>query len=62
MKKKDFLPQEYRELTGEESFECNGGGFAYDVGRLIRFICNSGHNGANVGLAIGDFIVNRYEL
>ena len=62
MKETDFLPQEYRELTCEESFGCNGGGFAYDVGRLLRFMVLCSPNGSGVLCAVNDFIETRYEL
>ncbi len=37
MKNIDFLQNNFRELTTEESYTCNGGGFAYDAGRFLRF-------------------------
>ena len=54
MKNKNFLPQDFRELTGEENFACTGGGFAYDVGRFIRFSIISGPSGLFTPCAILD--------
>ncbi len=60
MKKTDFLPREYRELTCEESFGCNGGGFAYDAGRLIRYLSIAGMGCGNIHHALGDYLANKY--
>ncbi len=37
MKNTDFVTENFRELSCDEKFNCTGGGFAYDVGRFIRF-------------------------
>jgi len=42
MNKIDFQPQNFRELTGDETITCTGGSFAYDVGSLLRFVGISG--------------------
>ena len=51
MKNIDYQPQDFRELSGDEKFACTGGGFAYDVGRYIRFsiICGGG-NGIHMAI------------
>ncbi|WP_320017727.1 hypothetical protein [Labilibaculum manganireducens] len=50
----------FTDITREELDEINGGGFAYDFGWTIRFLCNSGPNGQNVGYAVADAYLN-YE-
>lgn len=54
MKKKENLPAHFRDLSPDEILNCNGGGFAYDVGRLIRFAIISGPNGQWTPAAILD--------
>jgi hypothetical protein len=38
--------------------ETNGGGFAYDVGRVLRFISLMGPNAAITAMAISEWQVN----
>ncbi len=47
------------EMTVEQLREMNGGGFAYDVGRILRFIglSGGGHPGA-LAYAVVDWEVN----
>jgi len=44
-------------INAEHLREINGGGFAFDLGRIIRFIGISGAGGTNVTKAIIDWIV-----
>jgi len=44
-------------MDAEQLQEVNGGGFAFDLGRLIRFIGLSG-GGHNTTFAIMDWIIN----
>ena len=37
MKTTTIIPDGFRELSMEVSSEIHGGGFAYDVGRFLRF-------------------------
>ena len=59
MKKKDFHPQNFRELTGDEAITCTGGSFAYDVGSLLRFVGISGPYGLFTPAAIMDAYASR---
>ncbi|HDS07563.1 MAG TPA: hypothetical protein ENO05_08045 [Bacteroides sp.] len=45
-------------MDAERLRQVNGGGFAYDVGRVLRFISLCGHNFSTVNLAIIDWQVN----
>ena len=50
----------FRTLKGEQLSTINGGGFAYDVGRVIRFLVISG-GGTNpfmLANATTDWIIN----
>jgi hypothetical protein len=50
----------FKTLKGEQLSSINGGGFAYDVGRVIRFLVMSG-GGQNPFLlanATADWIIN----
>ena len=50
-------------LMEEENSIINGGGFAFDAGRALRwFIIYSGYgsSGAGGGMATADFITNMY--
>jgi hypothetical protein len=51
--------ESFSELTVEQLREMNGGGFAYDVGRILRFIglSGGGHPGA-LAYAVTDWEVN----
>ncbi|MCK4745822.1 MAG: hypothetical protein KAT15_02255 [Bacteroidales bacterium] len=57
MKKTDFMSQDFRELTAEENFKCTGGGFAYDVGRFLRFVGIAGPFGQFTPSALADAIL-----
>ena len=57
MKKTNFLPQDFRELRDEEYLACTGGGFAYDVGRFLRFVSIAGPFGTFAPAAILDALV-----
>lgn len=46
--------QIFRELTSAEKYALSGGGFAYDAGRFIRFVCIAGPNGQWTPMAILD--------
>jgi len=58
MKSSEFQPNDFRDLTQDESHSCNGGGFAFDVGRFIRFSIISIGGGVNIANAMGDAIYN----
>ena len=47
-----------KEMTVEQLMEMNGGGFAYDVGRFLRYIALGGTT-ANPMNAYVDFVVNE---
>jgi hypothetical protein len=55
MKKKENIS----EMTVDQLKEMNGGGFAYDLGRILRFIglSGGGHPGA-LAYAVTDWEVN----
>jgi hypothetical protein len=59
MKKVDIQSDGFRRLTMEEQQEYTGGGFAYDVGRLLRFVAISGPNGQFTPMAVMDFFATR---
>jgi hypothetical protein len=40
-----------QQLSSNEMFECNGGGFAYDVGCVIGFIVRSAEGTLGYGMA-----------
>ena len=61
MKKIDNQSTDFRLLSMEEHQEYAGGGFAFDVGRLLRFIALSGPNGQFTPMAIMDFCANRVQ-
>jgi hypothetical protein len=42
--------ENFKEMTPEQLLDTNGGGFAYDVGRVLRFIGLSG-GGSPIGIA-----------
>ncbi len=54
MKNFDLQTDNFRELTSREKHNCSGGGFAYDIGRLIRFIIISGPSGQFTPMAVVD--------
>ncbi|MFC2116222.1 hypothetical protein ACFLTU_07085 [Bacteroidota bacterium] len=60
MKNTDFHSKDFRDLTAEESISCNGGGFAYDAGRFIRFAIICGPGLAGIGNAIGDAVATKF--
>ena len=62
MKNIDFNENEFRELTCDESFICKGGGFAYDVGRFLRFVIICGPGTAGIGNAIADAVVTQLTV
>jgi len=45
-------------INAEHLREINGGGFAYDIGRIIRFIGLSGGSGMYAHHAVIDWIIN----
>ncbi len=57
MKKTDFKHGIFREMTEDENFASRGGGFAYDVGRFLRFVCIAGPRGEFTPMAIIDACV-----
>lgn len=50
--------KEFRPLCREQLTTMNGGGFAYDLGRAIRYLLNSG-GGFTMDHAILDWTVNE---
>lgn len=58
MKNSEFQLRDFTSLTEEENQCCTGGGFAYDVGRAIRFIALSAPGGIFVANGIYDAVVN----
>ena len=49
--------EEFSAISAEQLREINGGGFAYDLGRIIRFFGMSGGSGAFATNAIIDWII-----
>ena len=58
MKIYEFQLQDFRDMTEEENHHCTGGGFAYDVGRAIRFIALSAPGGIFIANGIYDAVLN----
>jgi len=54
MKKRENIS----EMTVDQLKEMNGGGFAYDVGRILRFIGLSGGHPVATAYAITDWQIN----
>jgi len=50
--------EHFTPMGTEKLMETNGGGFAYDVGRVIRFIGMTGFLGSNTAWAITDWQLN----
>jgi hypothetical protein len=51
--------QNFSTLREEQLTDCLGGGFAYDVGRVIRFIVKGGGSSpTGTMLALADWIAN----
>jgi hypothetical protein len=61
MKKNDLQPEHFRDLTEGENYSCTGGGFAYDVGRLIRFVIIAGPSGQWAPAAVLDAVCNSLQ-
>ena len=57
----DSQLHDFRDLTTDETYACNGGGFAFDVGRFIRFSIISFGGGVNTVNAMGDAIYNMVK-
>ena len=47
----------FRELSTGEETSLSGGGFAYDAGRVIRFLAIAGPSGSHAPMAVFDWIV-----
>jgi hypothetical protein len=47
------VPMEQSEMVA-----INGGGFAYDLGRILRFIYISAGTGPGTAMALNDWIIN----
>ena len=54
------INEEFTTLDADQLVVINGGGFAYDVGRVLRFFVMSGggHDPAMMLNAVGDWIAN----
>ena len=50
--------QNFNNMNAEQLMKMNGGGFAYDIGRIIRFIGIAGPNGMYTEVAIIDWQFN----
>ena len=61
MKKHESPENCYRELTEKESQSCFGGSFAFDVGRLIRFMAISGPSGQWAPAALLDAVASACQ-
>jgi hypothetical protein len=61
MKNPVFQTENFRQISDKEAFDCTGGGFAYDVGRLLRFVGIA--QGGDMGLAsaIADACYNSIQ-
>ena len=53
--------ESFSPLGTQEILETNGGGFAHDLGRVLRFFVLSG-GGVNTPYAVADWIENSYEV
>jgi hypothetical protein len=51
--------QLFIELSAAEACDIEAGNFAYDVGRVIRFIILTGPTGSGLGGAYGDWVANE---
>lgn len=63
MKKTENYHLMFNEMNYEELSAINGGSFAYDLGRLLRYVGIYYANGAGMtgaASANADFIVNEY--
>jgi len=55
--------ENFTSLGTQELLETNGGGFAYDVGRVLRFLSMAaGGNPIQIANAITDWQVNAIEV
>jgi hypothetical protein len=54
----ELTVQSFRELSPEEQLAFNGGGFAYDAGRVLRFIIIAGPRGQFTPMAVTDWMLN----
>jgi hypothetical protein len=45
-------------MEQSEMIAINGGGFAYDFGRILRFLYISGGSGIGTSMAVADWIIN----
>lgn len=61
MNKNEFHGNCFRDMTLKESQSCCGGSFAFDVGRLIRFVTISGPAGQWAPAAMLDALVNHCQ-
>ncbi len=61
MKKKALQVEHFRDLDDREVFHYTGGSFAFDVGRLIRFVILAGPSGQWTPIAMADAIYNHFQ-
>lgn len=52
-------PEIFKSIDQERLREINGGGFAYDVGRVIRFVLLSSDPILGMSAAIADWQLNK---
>jgi hypothetical protein len=51
--------ENFKAMDSQELVEINGGGFAYDVGRVLRLLCHVGGGNAGItAMAISEWQVN----
>lgn len=53
--------ENFTSLGSQELLETNGGGFAFDAGRVIRFISLMGYKGIFTPYAIADWQINAMD-
>ena len=55
--------EHFTSLGTNQLMEINGGGFAFDVGRVLRYIVLSGGGLSSIGIAnaTGDWIINESQ-
>lgn len=51
--------EHFTPMGSEQLMETNGGGFAYDVGRVLRFLSFCPFTGVGATMAICDWQINK---
>lgn len=56
------MKENFKSMDSMELQLTNGGGFAHDVGRILRFISLAGPYGQGMPYAVADWIENSGEV